>query len=77
MTHEIELIISGKSQVRYGSNIYAALSYLTNGAKSGTLDKTDKYFKHEETKRLKIYIDNQNLWVTDIDLNNYISEGGL
>jgi len=75
MTYEIQRIISGKSQVRYGANIYAAISYLTGSAKSGALDKTDKLFKRKETERLKTYIDNQNLWINDIDLNNYISEG--
>jgi len=72
---EIQRIISGKSQVRYGTNILAALSYVTHSQKSGALDKTDKHFKREETKKLREYIENQNLWIEDIDLNNYVSEG--
>jgi hypothetical protein len=75
MNNEIQRVISGKSQVRYGANIQAAISYLTGSAKSGALDKTDKHFKREETEKLKKYIDTQNLWVKDIDLNNYVSEG--
>ena len=75
MNDEIQRIISGKSQVRYGTNIQAAIDYLRKSKESGTLDKTDKHFKREETERLKQYIDNQNIWLKDIDLNNYVSEG--
>jgi hypothetical protein len=75
MNNEIQRVISGKSQVRYGANIQAAISYLTGSAKPSALDKTDKHFKREETEKLKKYIDNQNLWVEDIDLDNYVSEG--
>jgi len=75
MPDEIQRIISGKSQVRYGTNIQAAICYLESSEKSGALDKTDKHFKNEETERLKTYINNQNLWIKDIDLNSYVSEG--
>jgi hypothetical protein len=75
MNNEIYNIISGKSKVRYGTNIQAALNYLTTSEKSSTLDKTNKYFKREETERLKKYIEIQNLWVKDINIDNYVSEG--
>jgi hypothetical protein len=75
MRDEIQRIISGKSQVRFGANIQAAISYLTGSEKSGAMDKTEKHFKREETERLKKYIENQNLWTIDIDLDNYVSEG--
>ena len=75
MTNELQDIISGKSQVRYGTTIQAAICYLKASEASSSLDKTDKHFKREETKKLKQYIDAQNLWVKDIDLNKYVSEG--
>jgi hypothetical protein len=75
MNDEIQRIISGKSQVRSGTNIQAAIDYLRKSEKSSALDKTDKRFKREETERLKQSVENQNLWVQDIDLNNYVSEG--
>jgi hypothetical protein len=75
MNDGLQRIISEKSQVRYGTNIQAAISYLTESKKSGALDKTDKHFKHEETERLIQYIENQNFWIRDIDLTNYVSEG--
>jgi len=75
MNNEIQRIISGESQVSYGTNIQAAISYLRTSEKSGALDKTSKHFKREETAKLKKYIDSRNLWVKDINLNNYVSEG--
>ena len=73
--NELQSIISGKSQVRYGANIQAAICYLTGSAKSSAMDKTDKLFKRQETEILKQFIKNQNLWIKDINLYNYVSEG--
>ena len=75
MNNEIQDVISGKSQVRHGTNIQAAINYLKTGERSSALDKTNKHFKREETERLKQYAENQCLWIKDIDLNNYVSEG--
>jgi len=75
MNNEIQDVISGKSQVRHGTNIQAAINYLKTGERSSALDKTNKHFKREETERLKRYIENQNLWVENINLDNYVSEG--
>jgi hypothetical protein len=74
MNNEIRCIISGKSEVRYGTTIQDAIGYLRAGEEPGTSPKTDKHFKHEETKRLRQFIDNQNLRI-EVDLNNYVSEG--
>jgi len=75
MNNEIQRIISGESQVRYGTNIHAAIRYLKTSEVSSTLAKTDKHFKREETERLKQYIEKESLWIKNIDLNNYVSEG--
>jgi hypothetical protein len=75
MNNEIQDVISGESQVRNGTNIQAAISYLKSCEESSALDKTNKYFKREETARLKRYIEDQNLWIRNINLNNYVSEG--
>jgi len=75
MHNELQHIISGKSQIRYGENIQAVIGYLRAGEKSGSMAKSDKHFKSEETERLKAYIETHNLWRTDIDLSNYVSEG--
>ena len=75
MNNGIQDVISGKSQVRYGTNIQTAINYLRTCEKTSTLDKTDKYFKREETESLKRYIENKSLWIKDINLDNYVSEG--
>jgi len=75
MKDEIQRIISGESQIKYESDIQAVLGFLTRSQESGSMAKTDKHFKKEETKRLKQFVEEQKLWVSDIDLNNYISEG--
>jgi hypothetical protein len=75
MHNEIQRIISGKSEVRYSAAIQAAINYLRTGEKSGSLDKADKHCKSEETERLKKYIEEQELWLKDIDLSSYVSEG--
>jgi predicted house-cleaning NTP pyrophosphatase (Maf/HAM1 superfamily) len=67
MNDEIQRIISGESEVGYGTNIYTAVSYLRTSEKSRALDKTNKRFKHEETERLKKYIENNDLWIRGID----------
>jgi len=75
MNNELQSIISGKSQVRFCANIHAALGYLKRSEATSPSDKTSKHLKREETKRLRTYIETNNLWIKNIDLNNYVSEG--
>jgi hypothetical protein len=75
MHNEQQHIFSGESQIRYGTDIQAVISYLRTSEETSTLVKTDKHFKREETTRLRTYIESHKLWVKDIDLNNYVSEG--
>jgi hypothetical protein len=75
MNNEIQRIISGDVAVRYGSVIQAIADYLRRGEKSGSTPETDKFFKREETQRLKQYIETNNCWVSDINIENYVSEG--
>ncbi len=75
MSDEIQFIISGSSNIKHEFIVKAVLNDLTRSQKSSSLVKTDKHFKREETERLKISINSMNLWVSDIDLENYVSEG--
>jgi len=75
MKDEIQRIISGASQIKYGSDIQTILRFLTGSQESGSMAKTDKHFKKEEAEKLKLFIENQHLWIPDIDISNYISEG--
>ncbi len=75
MNNEIQCIISGESQIKFGTGIQTILSYLRGSEKSGTLDKSNKHFKKEETERLRQLVEINNLWILDINLEQYVSEG--
>ncbi len=75
LKHELHNVISGKSEVRFGTIIQAIASYLKNGEEAGFATENGKQFKAEETERLKNYITQNNLWVAAFDLSKYVSEG--
>jgi len=52
MRNEVQNIISGKVEVRYGASINAAVSYLIRSTPSSELDKNNKQFKRAKTQRL-------------------------
>jgi pectate lyase len=72
---ELHNVISGKSQVRYGTIIQAITCYLNDGAQTGADDQDEKYLKKQETEKLEIYISDNNLWIDNIDFTQYVSEG--
>jgi len=53
---EIQHVISGKSQVRFGAAIQTVASYLSTGTKSGTSVKNAKSLKQQETMIISITI---------------------
>ncbi|MBM3171648.1 MAG: hypothetical protein FJZ75_08585 [Bacteroidetes bacterium] len=55
-------VISGKSQVRFGTVIQAIASYLEKCAETGREIKDGKLLKKQEEKRLRDFIDEQRLW---------------
>jgi hypothetical protein len=73
--NELRNIISGKSQVSFGTIIQAAAGYINDGSQSGAETEVSKQVREKETKRLEVFISEQNLWINDIDLSQYISEG--
>lgn len=75
MKNELQNVLSGKSQVRFGAIIQAIASYLKDGERAGETIENPKYFKNEETKRLEVYISQNDLWAKEIDLSQYVSEG--
>lgn len=75
LKNELYNILSGKSEVRFGTIIQAIASYLSNGEKTSSTIENEKHFKSEETKRLEIFISEKNLWLKNIDLSQYVSEG--
>lgn len=68
-------VISGKSQVRFGTIIQAIASYLEKSEETGREIKVGKHFKEQEEKRLKDFIEKHQLWKSDIDFSQYVSEG--
>jgi len=75
LKYELQNILSGKSEVRFGTTIQTISCYLKNGETTSETTETEKYLKSEETERLENYITQHNLWVKDIDLSQYVSEG--
>jgi hypothetical protein len=73
--NEIRDIISGKSQVRYGSTIQAAASHLGKGSPSSPKAEVSKQVREQETKSLEEFISQNHLWISNIDFSSYVSEG--
>ena len=68
-------ILSGKSQVGFGTIIQSIASYLSDGTQTGSTIENTKQYKEQETKKLENYISEKNLWIENIDLSQYVSEG--
>ena len=75
LKNELHNVISGKSQVRFGTTIQAITNYLGKSAQSGPKTEETKQIRDQETKRLEIFISQNNLWITNIDFSQYVSEG--
>lgn len=75
MKNEIQRIISGENQVKYGTIIQTIFSYLRRSQETSRVDKASKQFREEEEKYLRDFIEKNQLWITTINLDNYISEG--
>lgn len=71
LKHELQHVLSGKSQIRFGGIIQSIASYLNDGAQTSEIIEDEKHFKKQETKRLESYISEKNLWIaansSDID----------
>ncbi|MCV9928355.1 hypothetical protein OIU83_11855 [Flavobacterium sp. LS1R49] len=75
MKYELQSIISGKGKVKHGTTIQATTSYLSRSQSSSEMAKGFKHFKEQETEALEKFITENNLWVLDINIDNYVSEG--
>ena len=72
---ELYNVLSGKSEIRFGTVIQAITSYLNDGEKASPTFEVEKHFKKQETEKLEKYISENNLWMKDIDFSQYVSEG--
>lgn len=75
LKNELRNIISGKSQVSFGTIIQTIASYLDNGSQSSDEIKSSKQIREQETKKLENFVTERNLWIEDIDFSQYVSEG--
>lgn len=75
MKNEIFNVLSGKSEVSFGTTIQSITRFLNNGEKASPTIESDKHFKKQEAKKLEHYISKNNLWVTNIDFSKYVSKG--
>jgi hypothetical protein len=53
LKYELHNILSGKSEVRFGTIIQTIASYLKNGETTSRTIEGEKHLKSEETKRLE------------------------
>jgi hypothetical protein len=75
MKHELQHIISGKSQVRHGDTIQAVSGYLRKSkSSSGTL-ASSKQIKSEEATLIKQFCTKNSFWITAININAFVSSG--
>jgi hypothetical protein len=72
---ELQNIISGNGEVRYGDIIQTINNYLRREKKSVSSPKEAKFFKTQETEILINYIDHNKLWFVGLDETKYIGEG--
>jgi hypothetical protein len=75
MKHELQNIISGKSQVRHGDAIQAVANYLRRSKSSGCETKDSKQIKSEETEIIKQFCNQNNFWNVNINIDSYVSSG--
>jgi hypothetical protein len=75
LKNELHNIISGKSQVSFGATIQTIASYLNNGSQSSNETENSKQIREQETTKLENFVTEQNLWISDIDFSQYVSEG--
>ena len=75
MRDDIQHILSGKSQVKHHHLIQAACSYLKGSQGTSSMVKDQQQFKEEETKSLVQFADDNNLWVENINIDLYVSQG--
>jgi hypothetical protein len=75
MKHELQNIISGKSQVKYGANIQAIASYLKNGERTGALAEKGIHFKRQEESLIEQFSSENSLWIPNVNIDNFVSSG--
>ena len=75
MNDEIQHIISRESQTGQGIVIKTITDYLAGCQETSGMVKRDKLFKTKETKNLIGFIENEKIWYSSINIDDFIAEG--
>jgi hypothetical protein len=75
MRDDIQHILSGKSQVKHHHLIQTTCSYLKGSQGASSMVKDQQQHKEEETKSLIQFAEDNKLWVENINIDLYVSEG--
>ena len=77
MRDDIQHILSGTSQVKCHHLIQTTCSYLKGSQGASSMVKNQQQYKEEETKRLIQFVNDNNLWVDNINIELYLSQGAI
>ena len=75
MKDEIQYILSGKSQVKHCHLIQTTCSYLKRSQGAGSVAEEYKQNKQQERESLIQFANQEKLWLADINVENYVSQG--
>ena len=77
MRDDIQHILSGTSQVKCHHLIQTTCSYLKRSQGTSSMVKNQQQYKEEETKRLIQFVNDNNLWVDNLNFELYLSQGAI
>ena len=77
MKDDIQNILSGTSQVKCHHLIQTTCSYLKGSQGTSSMVKNQQQYKEEETKRLIQFVNDNNLWVDNLNFELYLSQGAI
>jgi hypothetical protein len=73
--NELQNIISGKSSSSYDAVIQTVTNYLRSGQRTSPMAEEKHQYKKEETKKLELFAERNNLILNYIDEADFISSG--
>ena len=75
MRDDIQHILSGTSRVKYHHLIQTVCSYLKRSQGTSSMVENYQQHKEEETKRLIQFVNDHNLWINNVNIELYVSQG--
>ena len=75
MKDDIQHILFGTSRVKYNHLIQTVCSYLKRSQGTSSMVENYQQHKEEETKRLIQFVNDHNLWVDNVNIELYVSQG--